>query len=144
VKKRRASGTNVSQHRSKLRSDNHLVGTWKQKPNRIHTTPVLYTVTMNHGKFNVSGMDTEDGTLLKISQIRWDGEFLHFVSFYPPTKHRAKHALKTISDRKMRHKITCTFSDGEVYADTEIWLRERSKRRAAPNTRRLPTHTDTK
>lgn len=105
-----------------------LVGAWRQKPNRFHTTPVVYKITAKNGKFGVSGEDTEDETPLKISQIKWDGESLLFKSLYPPTKHEATHTLKILPEDKMRHEIRYT-SEGESYSDREVWIRDRKSQR---------------
>jgi hypothetical protein len=90
---------------------------------------VVYTIFVERGKFLVQGKDEEDGTLLKISRIRWDGESLHFITVFPPTRHKAKHVLSALSMRKMSQHVSCTYADGEVFSNEEIWRKRPSKKK---------------
>jgi hypothetical protein len=42
---------------------------------------------------------------LEISNVRWDGECLRFVSLFAPTNHKAKHALRLIGNDKISHRV---------------------------------------
>jgi hypothetical protein len=105
-------------------ADHPLTGTWEQEPNRTHTTSVVYTISIKNGRFRVTGRDEEDGTALRISQTRWDGASLHFTTEFPPTQHKAKHALKALSKKTMRHEVSGVYADGEVFCDQEIWQKK--------------------
>jgi hypothetical protein len=104
-----------------------FVGTWEQEePDSGQRTTISYTVEVKEGKFAVSGRDEANGTALKISQVRWGGDSLQFNSFYAPGEHRAKHALKLRSKRKMSHKVSGTYFDGETFSALEVWIKRRS------------------
>ena len=106
------------------------MGTWEEEPNSAGTTTtVVYTVFVKQGKFGVSARDGEDGTVLRVSQTKWDGESLHFTSLYPPSNHKAKHALRALSKRKMSHEISCTYADGEFFSGREVWTKRREKKK---------------
>ncbi len=111
-------------------SNHPLVGTWEEETNSSGTTTtVLYTVFVKQGKFGVSAIDEEDGTVLRISQTKWDGKALHFTSLYPPSNHRARHVLGALSKGKMSHDISCTYVDGEFFSGREVWTKRREKKK---------------
>ena len=71
-------------------SSNHpLVGVWREKKNPEYTTPCVLTIAVEDGQFFLREVDESDGVVLWISDIIWDGERLHFVTLFPPTKHKA-------------------------------------------------------
>ena len=76
-----------------------LVGTWAEEENAFHSTTVVYTIRTNKGHFAVSGVDLNDGIALTISDTKWDGEKLHFVSLFPPTRHQANHEFMLTGKR---------------------------------------------
>jgi len=118
-----------SQRSVRVNSNHALVGTWEQEPNPDGTTSVIYTISVERGGFLVQGNDEEDGTPLEISRIRWDGESIHFTTVFPPTRHKARHMLKAVPTRKMSHRVSCTYSDGEVFSDEEIWRKRLDKKK---------------
>ena len=130
----RQAMTKMSAARTKVDLRHPLVGTWKQAPNRRHVTTVVCKILVEGGKFKVSAIDSENGVSLKISGIKWDGTRLRFESVYPPTRHRANHALTVSSNGRMCHEVSGVYADSGPFAVTEIWIR---KSRGA-STRRKP------
>jgi hypothetical protein len=132
----------TEKHRSLLRygarvnSNNALLGTWEQEPNPGGTTTVSYTIRVERGKFAVLGKDEEDGTPLEVSRIRWDGNSLHFTAVFPPTGHKSKHALTALSKNKMKHRVSCTYADGEVFSENEVWRKRLGRKKEAEARRR--------
>src|SRR5256885_368009 len=102
-----------------------LVGTWEEEPKSGRRTTVIFTVSVKRGKFVVSGKDGEDGTTLKISQVKWNGESLRFTSFYPPGQHWAKNVLSLRSQEKMKFEVSGTYRDGEPFCVSEVWRKRR-------------------
>jgi hypothetical protein len=101
-------------------STHPLVGTWAQTENSFHRTTAVFTVGVIDGRFLVTGLDESDGTGFKISNTRWDGKCLRFVSLFPPTNHKAKHAFRLIGRGQVNHNVTYTDEEG-AYADNEKW-----------------------
>jgi hypothetical protein len=99
---------------------NHpLIGTWAEKGKKGDITPVVYTIALKNGLLSVSGLDESDGTALRISHSRWDGESLHFVSLYPPTKHKATHEL-LLRKGTAKHTTSWSDEDGDQTV-VEVW-----------------------
>jgi hypothetical protein len=129
VKKNKLNRTTGLLHGAKVDSIHPLVGAWKQEPNPVGTTTVIYTVFVKNGKFGVVGSDGEEGTALKISRTRWDGESLQFTSVYPPSKHKSEHVLRLASKGKINHDVSCTYADGSSFSGREVWTKKRSKKK---------------
>lgn len=88
----------------------------------IHTTTVVYIMAVKERRFLVSGLDESDGIALRISNTRWDGDHLYFVSLFPPTNHKAHHVFRLIGKARASHEVN--FSDEEVnFTDNEVWKR---------------------
>ena len=115
--------------RATINRSHPLAGTWVQAPNRWHITSVVYAISVERGRFKVGATDTDDGTVLRISGVKWDGRSLRFKSFYPPNRHSARHVLTSISTRRMRHDVKGAYSDGVSFAEREVWVKK--VRRAA-------------
>jgi hypothetical protein len=128
--KKQVTRANAPGNSARLSSRHPLVGTWEQAPSAGATTTVVYTISVNQGQFRVNGKDGENGIALEISLTKWDGHSLRFTSYFPPTKHKAKHVLTVLSEGRMSHKISGTYWDGERFSDREIW-RRRNKRLAS-------------
>jgi hypothetical protein len=105
----------------RLRSSHPLVGTWEQVDNLFHKTSVVYTISIVDGDFVVS-----DGKLLKVSKIKWDGKTLHFITFFPPTRHSARHVMALVARGRANHQV-----DG----DREVWKKRLQKKRTRPSAR---------
>ena len=129
MKKTQEPRRNPSEPDARPNSNHPLAGTWVQEPNPSGTTSVVYTISVKRGKFLVSAKDEEYRTDLKISSVRWDGESLRFTSVFPPTKHKAKHALKLLSRRRTSYEVSCTYADGHFFSDLEFWKRRFGKKR---------------
>jgi hypothetical protein len=110
----------------RLRSGHPLVGTWEQVDNPFHKTSVVYTISIVDGNFVVSGRDESDGKLLKVSKIKWDGESLYFTTFFPPTRHSARHVMGLVARGHANHQV-----DG----DREVWKKRLQKKRTRPAAR---------
>ena len=104
----------------KVDSSHPLVGTWVEEENPIDTTTVVYTITAQEERFCVSGMDESDGVLLRISDVSWDREKLHFVSLFPPTHHKACHALQATEEGRANHAVSYSDEYGDHRVD-ELW-----------------------
>jgi hypothetical protein len=105
-----------------------LIGTWVQKENPFDTTAAVFTVAVKQGRFLVSGVDEGDGIAFKISSTRWDGERLHFVSFYPPTNHTARHALRLTGKGRANHRVSYRDEEG-TFVDDQLWLKRPYRKR---------------
>jgi hypothetical protein len=96
-----------------------LIGTWVEKGKKGDITAVAYTIALKDGLLSVSGLDESTGTALRISNSGWDGESLHFVSLYPPTKHKATHEL-LLTKGTAKHTISWSDEDGDQTV-VEVW-----------------------
>jgi len=105
-------------------SGHPLLGTWEQVDNPLHKTSVVYTITIVAGDFVVSGRDEADGKPLKVSKIKWDGESLHFATFFPPTRYSARHVMQLVARGRANRQV-----DG----DREVWKKRPQGRGAAPS-----------
>jgi hypothetical protein len=86
----------------------------------VYRTTVVYTIAANEGHFSVAGVEESDGVELTISDVRWDGEKLHFVSFFPPTKHKASHIFVVLGKGRARHTVSYSDENGEQIIG-EVW-----------------------
>ena len=103
-----------------MNSTHPLVGTWVEEENPIDTTTVVYTITARDGHFRVSGADESDGVALKISNTRWDGEKLSFMSFFPPTTHKASHVFQITAAGRAKHTVRYSDEYGDHTVE-EVW-----------------------
>jgi hypothetical protein len=92
-----------------------LVGTWKDADENLGTS-VQFTIGAAGSSFEVAGVDTSDGEILSISNVRWDGQHLSFESTVPSTGHHVGYALKVISPSEVM--VRYTMSERWVRADT--------------------------
>ena len=103
---------------------NHpMVGIWEEEPGKGAKTTVLYTVSVKHGKFAVSGKDGDGGTAIKISKVGWDGSSLSFTSSYERNQHTANVVFKIRGKRKLRCEVSGTYFDGEPFHVVEVWTK---------------------
>ncbi len=59
-----------------------FVGTWVSAlPFDSDDYLVVYSISVDGGKFAVKAKDLQDGEKFKISAVRFDGTDLHFVSY---------------------------------------------------------------
>jgi hypothetical protein len=111
---------------SGVRSTHPLVGTWAQEENSVDRTSAVFIVAVKDWRFLISGVDEADHTAFKISDIRWDGVYLRFISFFPPTNHKAKHVFRLVGKGQVDHRVSYT-DEGRTFTDDERW-----KKRSAP------------
>jgi len=102
----------------------HPLLIWEQIDNPFHKTSAVYTITIVAGDFVVSGRDEADGKPLKVSKIKWDGESLHFATFFPPTRYSARHVMQLVARGRANRQV-----DG----DREVWKKRPQGRGAAPS-----------
>ena len=76
----------------------------------------------------MTAWDSEDGTELKISQVKWDGSALRFTSFYPPGEHTATNVMRYRSKEKLNLRCSGTYADGEEFSLLEVWSRSKKQR----------------
>jgi hypothetical protein len=93
-----------------------LVGTWRDAAGEIGSS-VQFTVRAASATFEVAGVDTGDGEILSISNMRWDGRVLCFESLVPSTAHQVAYVFE-VSSSEIRVRYT-TF---------ERWIRADSER----------------
>jgi hypothetical protein len=105
-----------------------FLGTWEEEPNVGGTTTVVFEVSVKHGRFVVTAWDSEDGTELRISQVKWDGTALRFISFYPPGEHTAINAMRYRSKGKLNLRCSGTYADGEEFSLLEVWIKSKKQR----------------
>ena len=112
----------------KVSNRHPLIGTWEEEPNIGGTTTVVFEVSVKDGGFVVTAWDSEDGTELIISQVKWDGSTLRFTSFYPPCDHTATNLMRYSSKGKLRLTCSGTYADGEKFSLLEVWVRSKKER----------------
>jgi len=126
-----------NKHRSESRSvrstpqvsNRHpFIGTWEEEPGVGGTTTVVFEVSVKHGRFVVTAWDSEDGTELRISQVKWDDSALRFTSFYPPGGHTAINAMRYRSKGKLNLRCSGTYADGEEFSLLEVWIKSKKQR----------------
>jgi hypothetical protein len=88
-----------------------LLGTWRDPD--VDGLTVLFSVTAAGDTFDVQGLDTSDGEKLVISDVRWDGSVLTFVSLVPSTAHRVEYEFETVTQSEVIVRFT----------NTERWVR---------------------
>jgi hypothetical protein len=115
----------VKRGHATVRSARRIVGVWEQETNPFHTTTVVYTIAFESGRLLVGGVDEEDGTVFKVSNVRWDGKKLCFYSLFPPTGHKAGHVLHLLGTKRAKHQVTYSDEEGN-YVGEEIWRKRRS------------------
>lgn len=113
---------------SKVSNRHPLIGTWQEEPSIGGTTSVVFKVSVKDGAFVVTSWDSDDGTELKVSQVKWDGSTLRFTSFYPPGEHTAINLVRYSSRGKLRLRCSGTYADGEKFSVLEVWVRSKTQR----------------
>jgi hypothetical protein len=103
-----------------VRPGHPLVGTWEQVDNPFHKTSVVYEVKIVDGKPAVSAWDELDGRALEVSRVKWSGERLHFTTFFPPTRYKARHVLQFSGRSRANH---------QVGSANEVWKRRSNARK---------------
>ena len=96
----------------RLKSGHPLVGTWRDAAVDVGTS-VQFTVRPNGETFQVAGVDSGDGEVLRISNVRWDGRVLRFESTVPSTDHHVEYAFELISPSEILVR----------YTTSERWIR---------------------
>jgi hypothetical protein len=79
-----------------------LIGTWILPDD----TPAEYTVHSLGAAPAVSGVDSSDGEVFIISDVRWDGAVLRFTSLMPSTSYELSHVLRPSDDGTVEHEWT--------------------------------------
>lgn len=95
-----------------LKSGHPLVGTWRDADEDLGTS-VRFTIRAAGSTFAVAGVDTSDGEILWISNVRWDGRILSFDSTVPSNGHRVGYTFEVISPSEVMVR----------YTTTERWIR---------------------
>jgi hypothetical protein len=73
-----------------------FVGTWRDADQDLGTT-AQFTVRPVGDTFEVEGVDTYDGEILAISNVRWDGRRLAFDCLVPSNGRRIEYAFEVLS-----------------------------------------------
>jgi hypothetical protein len=102
-----------------------LVGTWEQVDNPFHKTSIVYEVKIVAGEPVVSAWDEPDGQTLDVSRIKWSGGRLHFTTFFPPTRYKARHVLQFIGRSRASHQV------GRY---NEVWMKRPKKKSSSSGT----------
>jgi hypothetical protein len=108
----------------RLRPSHPFVGIWEVVDSPIHKTSVVYGIKTVSGDLVVSGWDEADGEPLKVSGVKWDGETLHFITLFPPTRHKARHVMRLVGRGRATH---------DVDSFHEIWKKRSPKSKADPS-----------
>ena len=95
-----------------LKSGHPLVGTWKDGAEELGSS-VEFTISSAGANFSVTGVDTSDGEVLSISNVRWNGQRLSFDGAVPSTGHRVEYTFELISPSEVLVR----------YATSERWIR---------------------
>ena len=98
-----------------LKSGHLLIGTWRDADEDLGTS-VQFTIRAAGSTFEVAGVDTSDGEMLSISNVRWDGRILSFDSAVQSTGHHVGYAFEVISPSEVL--VRYTTSERWVRVDT--------------------------
>lgn len=90
--------TRTSRERALVR----LAGRWEAA---ARDSRAVFEIAVKDGQFAVSGFDDADGEAFKISDIKWDGKGLAFVSYMPSTRHRVWHRLLPLGRGLATHEL---------------------------------------
>ena len=99
----------------RLKRGHPLVGTWRDADEALGTG-VQFTIRAAGSTFEVAGVDTSDGEMLSISNVRWDGGILSFDSTVQSTGHHVRYAFEVISPSEVM--VRYTLSERWIRADT--------------------------
>lgn len=104
--------------------DSHraLVGTWREEPHPVYSTPVAFTIALEDGRFHIRGIDESDGVALETLDTNWDGATLYFVTYCAPTKHRAIHEFRIIGANRVECVVSYVDEEGE-HRELQYWHR---------------------
>ena len=86
-----------------LRPRHPLVGTWFHPSG---DSSAEFTITLEDGRFMVSGIDTGDNELFEITGVSWNGEELSFIAAMPSTSWRTRHVFRLLDDVQVEHECT--------------------------------------
>lgn len=128
MRNKRRSESTSARSTPQVSNRNPFVGTWEEEPNVGGTTTVVFEISVKHGRFVVTAWDSEDGTELGISQVKWDGSALRFSSFYPPGEHTAINAMRYRYKGKLNLRCSGTYADGEEFSVLEVWIKSKKQR----------------
>ena len=100
----------------RLKSGHPLVGTWRDSDDELGSS-VQFTIRAAGSTFDASGLDTGDGEILLISNVRWDGRILSFDSTVQSTSHHVEYAFEVVSPSEVL--VRYTTSERWHRADTD-------------------------
>lgn len=78
-----------------------LLGTWRHEDSVVE-----YAISVLGDPLTVTGVDTNDGEKLRITEVRLEGSVLRFVSTCPSTRYRLKHVLRPARGNQIEHEYT--------------------------------------
>jgi hypothetical protein len=86
-----------------------FVGSWVSSlPFDSDDYLIKYDISLHDGTFVIKARDLQDGEKIKISDIRFRGGILQFLSYVPSTKRKGINKLKIVSDERMEAEFTFT------------------------------------
>ncbi len=97
----------------RLVAQHPLVGTWMSASDYEFGGGVRFIIAAAGTQFDVQGQDTNDGELLEVSNVRWDGQTLRFDSLVPSNGHRVAYEFECIAPDEVRVRYTIS----------EAWVR---------------------
>lgn len=83
-----------------VKASNWLVGAW-ESPDEDES--LVITVRAVEAAFKVGAVDRDDGETLLVSDIRWDGHSLRFMSLMPSINRHRQHELRALSESEVEH-----------------------------------------
>lgn len=78
-----------------------LVGTWRHQDSVVE-----YSISVLGDPLEVTGIDTNDGEKLRITDVRMEGTELRFTSTCPSTRYRLQHVLRPARGHQVEHEYT--------------------------------------
>jgi hypothetical protein len=78
-----------------------LVGTWRHEDSVVE-----YSISVLSDPLTVTGIDTNDGEKLRITDVRLEGPDLLFTSTCPSTRYRLRHVLRPARGNQIEHEYT--------------------------------------
>ena len=114
---------NIIRHESEMKRkssiDRGLIGNWISYDENGST--IEHRISMAKGEYKVTCVDTYDGELAEVYDVKWDGNRLSYCLHWPSTRRFSRNSIL----RQSQDQVELTFT----YTDTEL-LRRKPVRQA--------------
>jgi hypothetical protein len=95
-----------------------FVGTWVSSlPFDTDDYLVEYSISFKGDRFIIKAKDLQDGEKLKVSDVKFDGECLEFVSYVPSTQRKGINRFRLKGKNRIESEFTFTVVEELKRAD---------------------------